>query len=255
MRLAIYNIRGKRERIVANALYAGARRIGWKPTIYAAYTKPEADICTAYGWINENIFAKYNQYIYWDLGYWGRGQMGYYRYSVNDWDTAKHMVRNNPLDRLDTFPEQIVRTRAPVGPDAPVLIAAMSAKGAGTHGHGFNAWEIHAKLRLKELTRRPVIVRPKTAVRTGRITTALQSAHMLVAHHSNAVLEAMAADVPFHVVKGIGLLGSTKLTAVETPRILSYDLRRQMIADAAYAQWSVEEMESGVALDFIRSML
>jgi hypothetical protein len=150
-----------------------------------------------------------------------------------------------------------------------IVIAGMSAKSAADHGFAPSQWETETIQLLQSLTRRPLVYRPKPSWQgatpipgatysTERkpIEEVLADAHMLVSHHSNAAVDALAAGVPTYCLKGVGsLLSTASLAEIEAPRLPSKELRRQFLADVAYCQWTPDEMRSGACWDHMKGLL
>lgn len=93
--------------------------------------------------------------------------------------------------------------------------------------------------------------------RSGDIFDVLENAWALVTHGSNAVFEAVCEGVPC-VVLGEAVakpISSTALEELPNPRLATYADRHQWLANLAYWQWTMNEMASGAAWDFLRPKL
>ncbi len=135
----------------------------------------------------------------------------------------------------------------------------MGPKGSRAEGFSPLAWERRAVAMIRQHSARPIIYRPKpnwenplplqgveTAPKDQDLMEALRGCHAVVAHHSNAAVEALVAGIPAFVVEGIALpMGRSDLAMIEQPRYPG--TRAQWLADAAWTQWSVAEMSSGAA--------
>jgi hypothetical protein len=106
------------------------------------------------------------------------------------------------------------------------------------------------------LTDRPIVYRPKPNGIGARpidgtvwgkgplLAEALVGCHAVVAHHSNAAVDALLAGVPCVCPDGVAsLLRAPDLTEIEQPPMP--DGREQWAYDLAWTQWSVEEIERG----------
>jgi hypothetical protein len=226
-----------------------------------------ADLAIAYGWVHAPMFERYRaagaRYVFLDLGYFGRrpshaADEGYHRFAMDDWDTAKHMIRNMPGDRLSRHNLPLRSLDRPRGDT--IIIAGMSEKAARTHGHGFGQWENRMKMLLEHLAPdRTIIDRPKPSgkspVKSLPIEQLLDDAHMLVTHHSNAAIDALIAGVPTYALKGAGaLISPRQLSAavIEHPEMPTEESRMSLLNDIAYAQWTPAEMRRGDFWEFLK---
>lgn len=252
----------KRGEYIARAMMEGLQRCGVECVYRTTFDgQRRGDLAVAYGWVHEPIFRAYGQYVYWDLGYWNRRpaaepREGLHRLALHDWDTATHLERGCPGDRLDAFGPRLVEPIRLANQVA--LIAGMSAKAAMTHGYAGGTWEQGAASELRALNWRP-IQRPKVAKRMTAlepIDQALMNCGLLATHHSNCAVDAVVAGVPVWAVKGVGrLVSSDGPPACSAPRVLTLRERQGFLADLAYAQWTPAEMRSGEAWAYIRERL
>lgn len=203
-----------------------------------------------------------------DLGYWRRkagGRFeGYYKVSVNDNHPMYVLGLDVPGDRFERLGVRLRPWRG-TRDGAFVLVAGMSRKACWAHRLEFEAWERAAIERLRGLTSRRIVYRPKKSVvleasRLGDgysppsepLERVLEDTHLLVARHSNAALDAIVAGVPCLVEHGIALALSTPWERVEDPPAPSDDERLRLCWRAAYAQWTLAEMAAGEAWRFLR---
>lgn len=125
--------------------------------------------------------------------------------------------------------------------------------------------------RLNGLTDKRVIYRPKPSWddaipvpesefsfgKGTNIVDLLGNAHCLVTHGSNAVFEAALNGVPC-IVMGDAVakpISSTDLEDVNRPRLASDAERLQWASNLAYCQWTLGELESGEAWPHIKGQL
>lgn len=275
MKVAVYAVQyagaagNKRAIHVAKAFARGLARHGVQHEILNKFPAgPAADLAVAYGWVHEPVFTAYRQagahFAYFDLGYWGRRPEGraiegYHRLAIDDWDTLKTMRRDCPGDRWSRLGVEI---QAPLIGKREIIVAGMSGKAAGTHGFKEDQWETLARSTILNLApEAEVTMRPKPNKRNrvgSTIEEALSQCKLLVTHHSNTALDALVAGVPTYCVKGVGRLASPlELTPeyIRAPILPDESVRRQIMQDAAYAQWSPEEMRTGEAWSHIREIL
>lgn len=275
MRVAVYSINtsggfsNKRADYIGKAMMQGLERCGVRARLLRRFEGVEADVAVAYGWVHEPTFTAYKKagghFVYWDLGYWDRRPFGapsdgYHRLAVDDWDTAKTMVRGCDFTRFARLGLELQEPRAGTGEE--ILIAGMSEKAGGTHGYRLGEWEdaMAAKL-VRVCSKYPIVIRPKP----GRlappqipIEQALLRTRLLVTHHSNVAIEAVLAGVPTYAIKGVGTLASPKeLThdGIVDPYLPTDIERAQLLADVAYAQWTPPEMRTGEAWKHIERII
>lgn len=213
----------------------------------------------------ENCKAAGIPWVFMDLGYFGREK--YFKVMVNDrHPTSYIMNRNLPNDRWQRF-------GIPIQPWATgrrnILIAGMSHKAAWSYGVGFEAWEREVVDKLRTLTDRTIIYRPKPnslhvakpipgAVfdKTTPLSALLASAYCVIAHNSNTCCEALLAGVPvftrYGAARPLGL-GEEELHRLENP--LRPEGREQWAANLAYSQWTTREMASGECWRHIKSVI
>jgi len=229
------------------------------------------DVAIAYGWVHEPVFTAYRHagahYAYFDMGYFNRkpskdkggSRDGHHRLAVNSWDTADTMRTLCPSDRWDALGIEVAPNREQHA--GAVLVCGMSEKAAGTHGFRPGQWEAETVATLRAAFPTTEIVdRPKPAnLDAGEpIAEVLKRTAIVVSHHSNVAVDALVAGVPTYARKGVGKLVSCS-NPVDAVRmmgpIVAEPMRRQILADVAYAQWSPPEMRTGAAWSHIRSLI
>lgn len=253
----------RRSTCIAEAMAAGARACGDEASLIAGFALPpfgSADVGVAYGWGHPKMFDAYRARggasVYVDLGWWdrkpvGRELGGFHKVVVNGREPVLG-ARNYPSDRFDAFGLKIAPWRQE---GRHVVLAGMSAKSAHTRGYGPQEWELRALDAIRQATNLPVLYKPKpswlaaspipdTVFAQGMtIEQALVDAWALVTLHSNTAVDALLAGVPVHVAEGVAAGFSTPLADLERPRYP--EGRAQLMANIAYAQWSVPEIASG----------
>lgn len=269
-RVAIYRASGNtRSGVICKALEAGIRAAGDLPVPRdeADYGAPETRVAAHYGLAGklQRVFDDHRTdgraVVYIDLGYWGRRPsnnrwIGYHKLSVNDrHPTAYFQRRPHPMDRaraLDVEPQ-------PWRTGSHILLCGMGDKGAPAEGFRPEEWERAAIATLRQYTDRPIVYRPKPSWKTARpiegcgyspgsidIAVALEGAHAVVTHHSNAAVDGLVAGVPAFCWKGVASpMALQDLSRIESP--WRPDGREQWIADVAHCQWSVAEITDGSA--------
>lgn len=264
-----------RSEAVCDAMEAGIKRVGGdKVEVRSSlsYRWPEGDVGFFYG-LADKLTRALHEYpthgrvaINADLGYWGRKDggrfVGYHKLSVNGRHVTEYFQkRPKPRDRLDQWVGQLRPWRRS---GSHILVAGMGPKGSQYEGYAPQGWERRVIEIMRKHTDRPIHYRPKpnflgaqpiqgakTVDRMAPLEQQLRGAHALVAHHSNAAIEALQYGVPVFVLEGPALLmGKSRFTEIEEP--VYPDGREQWFRDLAYTQWSVAEMASGDAWKYFK---
>lgn len=258
-----------RSRAVCQAMLTGLRRLGVHAGMKSSltYRRPETRVGIFYG-ISGRLVRALADYpaegrtaVHFDLGYWGRKEggrfSGFHKLTINDRHPNNYFQRRaHDGSRLARFGVEIEPWRTD---GRHIVVAAMGPKGSRAEGFNPYEWERRAIAELKKHTDRPIVFRPKPNHEHARpiegtifghgedLREALRGAHALVTHHSNAAIEALAAGVPAFVAEGPCLaLGAemADLSRIEEPPRPSG--RKQFLADLAWCQWSISEIEEGL---------
>ncbi len=262
---------------IAEAMGAGFKRHGCQVIQDVATSKQiRGDLAVAYGWRCEEAFKMYRDaglhFLYVDLGFWNRKppnspREGHHKVVLDAWCPTKTMTRGCPGDR---FARLGVEVRPPK-PGQSIIVTGMSAKSAADHGYLPNQWEAGMIASLAAMTSRPIVYRPKPSWRgatpihgaaydEGKVPLAqvLETAHLILSHHSNTAVDAVVAGVSTYSVAGVGSLMSTPALdkeTIEAPYRWSDAERHAFLADVAYLQWMPAEMRSGACWDHMRGQL
>jgi hypothetical protein len=205
--------------------------------------------------------------VYIDLGYFNNkardGRYGYHRFSVSDrHPTAYFQNRKHKPDRFGVHGRRIEPWRTP---GKNIVVCGMSEKCAVFEGFKFEEWERAAIAKLRSVTDRPIVYRPKPQRRTvsqyppiegvsysnplvRKLGEELKDAWAVVSHHSNAGIDSLLAGVPTFTDEGVAsVLGHGDLALIEQPRCPTDSERKQFAADVAYCQFNRPEMRDGTA--------
>lgn len=268
----IYLIPGhQRSKSVCDAMKAGIERVGDRVRVASSlrYTRPEADVAVFYGLAGRlhRVLREYGDHpkrkaLYIDLGYWGRKEggrfSGYHKISLDDrHPTAYFQARKHDASRADRFDLKVQPWKKG---GKHILLIGMGPKGARAEGFAPREWEREALKRIRAVTKRPVIYRPKPnwenappipgcefddPRRATPLEALLRDCHAVVSHHSNACVEALLAGVPIFTEEGVASpMGLSDLAEIERPIFPAG--RRQWANDIAWCQWSVAEMAEGL---------
>lgn len=111
-------------------------------------------------------------------------------------------------------------------------------------------WTQRTVERLKQITDRPIVVRPKESWEKP-LYDELRNAHALVAHGSIAAVESVVMGCPVFVepISAAALVGTTDLSRIETP---SYPERMPWLHSLAYCQFTEDELCDGTMWGLIR---
>lgn len=269
----------RRSVLVADSMMQGAMARGIDAVVKSSRSfsgKPDSKIALFYG-LSEGLSSVMRAYqekpscrvIFVDLGYWGRHGKGrwdgYHKIVLGGrHPTDYFQVKPQPSDRAAAHNIEIKPWRKYAGEH--ILVAGMSAKAAAAEGLAAEAWEKEAIMRLRPLTDRPIIYRPKPnwagarplagAMMDSRtpLAQALADCYAVVTHHSNVAIDALMAGVPCICPHGV----ASALSAHRIDQINDLPMsgnRKQFAADLAYTQYSIDEMRSGIAWDYISQTL
>ena len=269
-----YNPENGRSRHVAHAMEAGFVRHGLQVRCETSFAGVAGDLAVAYGWRNKDAFNSYvragGHALYIDMGFWdrkpaGSPREGYHKVVLDDWCPTKTMRRGCPEDRFSRLGVQVREARA----GKTIVVAGMSGKSARDHGYASNEWEAKVIDRLRKVTRRPIVYRPKPSWKEARpiagagysigsvpIADVLAGAHMLVSHHSNAAVDAIVAGVAVYCEQGVAsLLSVPSLETVDDAKPATIQERLKLLQDIAWCQWTPSEMRSGECWDHYRELI
>lgn len=187
---------------------------------------------------------KKRPFIYWDRGYFDRvfatwlprGENGgKYRWHVSSFQLQS--IGDYPSDRLD-------RKRPPVGEwrrgGRHIVVAHPTP--SYSKFHGLENWTAKTIEALSLITDRQIVVRDKESKRP--LQEDLAGAHALVAHGSNAAVEAVICGCPVFVHRdsAASLVGQTDLAKIETP---IYPDREPWLRALSYSQFDEIELIDG----------
>lgn len=268
--LCIFNDGHPRARPLAESLVEAARKAGWKfVETGQAHTQPRADMIAGYGWRNHPVYEAYRAagcaYFYIDLGYWRRKMFrsdygGLHKIVLNGRHATEYFRRRRPADRLEFAPPlQEWKTGG-----RHILVTGVSEKSAMLSGLEYRAWETGMISRLRTITDRPIMYRPKPSDPKAQpidgtefsppivpIEAALDNAFALVTLHSNAALDAICAGIPIFCEEGLASVVSTpRLEDIETP-LRDVD-REQWLADVSYCHFYRRELSAGAVFELFK---
>lgn len=142
-----------------------------------------------------------------------------------------------------------------------ILFAGMGRKAAHQHGYSQGGWEAMTIDRIRRNTAMKIVYRPKPSKfkvpnvdscqfdnGDKPIEEAMKGAHAMVCHHGNGTVLALAAGIPVFMNGPIGAashLASFDFDNIMKPKFP--DNREQFFANIAHWQWTVDEIEQGVA--------
>ncbi len=281
-----------RSKLIAEAMCHGIRAQGDVATMVAAHKylgRPSGHVAVFYGYKDgmREIFRDYlkdgRKVIFWDLGYacrrfgdHGRERyQGYHRMAFN----ARHadntvMDGACPSDRLDQLKinprREIELNLSPHRKGKYILVAGMQFKSCFSYDVEYESWEREAIRRIKEVTDRPIIYRPKPkdrlakpiegtiySDRRNKLGAILKDCHAVVTHHSNVGVEGLIHGIPVYCDSGISKPlasgGLSDLHTVEKPQIPADEERQRWLNNLAYWQWSVPEMNKGLPWQWLKS--
>ena len=276
MNVTFYLNQNGRARHVCDAVVAGCRRHGVEVRVrnVTEYRQPVADVALFYGlWpplkkLREDYAGAGRKAVLIDLGYWGRidgGKLaGFHRFSVNGLHATAYFQRvQHSRERFQRFG---VALKPFSRRGEHILLCGMSEKAAWVYGLAPEEWERQAVETLRQHTQRLIHYRPKQswkhatpipgttwAPSAAPIQRALENCWAVVTHHGNSALDALAHGVPVFTTDGLAsALASADLAAIETPAYPDERQRDQLLYDAAWTQWKMNEIAAGDAWAYLK---
>lgn len=282
MRVCFWHSDKPRERVLSDAFLEGVRSCG--DEVKARPLQPHvevdewADVACMVGVKSRELFHAHWRAgvhtVYLDKGYTRHSVSGgiraweYWRVAVDGHHPTHQLEKMTaPRDRLDRLDLHLTSWR---NRGEHIVFAGSSAK-----YHDFyslpdpTAYAAKYIKRIRSYSKRRIVYRPKPSWKEavpiegadysegGSISEALQDAHALVTHGSNAVFEAILMGIPC-IVLGDAVaksISSTDVAQIERPWLATMGEREQWLANLAYMQWTQAEMASGEAWRHIRPQI
>jgi hypothetical protein len=257
---------------VCRDIEEGLRWVGMAPFLVSSdmYEGPVGDAAVFYG-VGGKLWGIMQDYkrlnlpaMFFDLGYWSRKVPtrweGFYRLSI--WErhpNSYYRKESHDTSRWERSGLKLKPLRKK--DDGVIVIAGMGDKAAGVYGLRGGEYEERVVRRLKELTDRPIVYRPKPSWKEAKpidgtefstkyhsFDELLDRAWAVVTHHSNAAVDAIIAGVPvFCTDDGVGMdIGHTDIDLIETPHIPTERERLEWLSNVSYAQWHSDEIKRGL---------
>lgn len=276
MRFVFYVAEKDRNYGLAEALHAGAKVRGDTVEIIPQrqFIAPldgfDGAACLGVKRAGKRLLAQHlaagQHFLFFDKSYMGRSQ--YVRVSIDSWQPLAYFRRNRPADRFNRLGVRL-QPRRQSNPNDMILFAGSSQKYCNFHDLGdATAYAEYIIAKLRQYTKREIVYRPKPSWAANHpeecqpirgthyshphveISKEIARCHLVATHGSNAAFDALAAGVPVMVLgdglcKPMGL--GFEFERIEEPPFPSDAERRQFFADAAYCQWTNEELANGVA--------
>lgn len=139
-----------------------------------------------------------------------------------------------------------------------ILVTGRSKYDAAVHGQEYGVWERAIFDRLRTITTRPIVFRPKPkndsvphpGIREEReprdCNLAILGAHAVVCRSGNIGADAILLNVPVWAESGPGAVyRAFELEDIDRAATLEPDVRRGALADIAAWQWTDEEIRRG----------
>lgn len=193
--------------------------------------------------------------VYLDLAYWSRDT--HFKVSVNNRHPTGYF-QNKVHDgaRCTIKPATCLVSYDPA---EYILVAGMGPKAAWAERiEPVERWERETIARLRQLTSRPIVYRPKPSQHYGKpipgvlldtttsIGKALRHAYAVVTHHSNVAVDGLIAGVPAFAEAGVASVLSRPIECIGDPLYPTLEAVQRFLNDVSYTQWSIPEMKSGV---------
>lgn len=194
-------------------------------------------------------------FFYLDTGYFGNGRRKlYHRITKNSMQNIGPVV-DRPADRFEATGVSLTKFRK----GSSILLCPPSAKVMAFYELDLEEWVTNTINTIKQYSDRPIIIRLKKS-RAERLTTdtmemALsQDIHCLVTFNSIAATEALLLGKPAFTLgpNAAQSLCLSDLSKIETPYIPTLDEVHKWACHLAYAQFTVDEMRTGLAWRIVR---
>lgn len=194
-------------------------------------------------------------FFYLDTGYFGNGRRKlYHRITKNSMQNIGPVV-DRPADRFEATGVSLTKFRK----GSSILLCPPSAKVMAFYELDLEEWVTNTINTIKQYSDRPIIIRLKKS-RAERLTTdtmemALsQDIHCLITFNSIAATEALLLGKPAFTLgpNAAQSLCLSDLSKIETPYIPTLDEVHKWACHLAYAQFTVDEMRTGLAWRIVR---
>ena len=203
---------------------------------------------------------------------------GYYRVGLNGFlqDDADFNNADSPSDRWERLSRELhLQLRPYRQAGRHVLVVGQNPGDTSLRGADIFGWMQQTIIRARQVTQRPIIVRPhpvtpeakmrEFAERFARldgivldyppkqtIQAVLEDCWVLLAYSSSATIDALIEGVPCITLDPANLawpVSDHDVAMIERPTLFQ---REQWLYDLAYAQWSPAEMQTGRAWRHLR---
>ena len=206
----------------------------------------------------------------------------YFRVGIDGFlaDDGDFANRGSPSDRWHLLSRRLRLNLRPYRRSGEhVLLVGQNPGDASLRGLDMFDWLEQTMLDLRQTTNRPIIVRPHPVTDASMmpmfqrrfrvlpagckldfpprrpIGTSLHKCWVLVAYSSSSTIDALIGGVPAIALSSANMawpVTDHSLSAVESPTLFA---REQWLYDLAYAQWSPDEMQTGMVWRHLRPAL
>lgn len=194
-----------------------------------------------------------------DNGYFhaanGNEMSGYYRVTLNK--LAKNWIDKRAGDRFREHGIEIRPWKAQPSYDRGLVVLAVPGRNFGVYlGLSMDKWAVDIKGQILSCTNRKVLVRDKTKIPPLVDVLDSSNGYAVVTHSSNAAVEAVIAGYPVfcHELCAAAPVGNgldfANINNPERP-----DNREEWANSLAYSQFTLNEMESGLAWSILKEEL
>ena len=277
MRIAVYYPTDNPERHrVLRAFAEGAKVCGDSVTFIAQedFTTVDADVAVVFGVGKSRVhYSRYRENIRVAYKWQGKRtvvlEKGYIHrdaFYAAGWDGlnghADFMNSISPSDRFRALAVDIKPYRVPA--NGYVLLIGQVPWDASVQHLWHERWLEQIVAKIRGVTERAIKFRPhplaNNVVRRvsgaetlrGALSEALYGAAAVITHNSNTAVDALLSGVPTWAMDSGSMawgVASTELDRIESPELAP---RGNWARDLAYAQWTQDEMRSGLAWEHLR---
>ena len=267
----------KRARHLCQAMYVGIRKSGdyvVVQDINCYDNEIKSDVAVIYG-LRDRLLQIFHDHceqshiVFMDLGYFKRTIKnkldGYHKICVNSMHPNNYFQnKKNPDDRLKKLN---IITKPFTKTGNHILVAGMSDKSAGVNGYRAEQYEKDVIQRLRKITKRTIIYRPKPSwggakpidtvgysSSKQKLKEVFKNCWASVTHHSNVAIDSIIAGIPAFIESPCAAfpVSSLGIADIDKPYYPDNDTLYQWLCDLSYAQWTPDEMRSGKLWSYLK---
>jgi hypothetical protein len=269
----IYIHGNERVKDIGKAFYEGCKKHGIAASIENAEYEQEpkdADLVFMYGlgqagWVFRAYEGLANRVVA-DVGYWRellpkvKRNKRYSRISINGQQPQNH-VNKKPHD-LKYYDRLGLSIDPSTERGDAIIVCGNSLNRCKENKLVYGEWEREAVRRLREVTKRPIVIREKPKNPPFDIdalhwkldpSEAIRKAHAVVCMTGNIAADCIIHGVPCYSSEGLGTAYfESDFTNIDNAKPLMGNDRLQALADIASLNWTPDQMATGEIIEFLK---